>query len=1094
MNQLIPQTGQTVIIRNRPGIIRDVEKSRTTSQEEIHGVWVDYIDGYTIPESEYIIWEIEHNPKIISGSNLPDVASLNMVDPPDFFHAYLNSIRWNAINRIENLFSNSVEDYRLISPWYSAVQVEQYQLLPVVKALNMPRITMLLADDVGLGKTIEAGLVVNELIARGKLHRILIICPASLQNQWAEEMEEKFYLDFQILTRNTTFNYQKDFGIDSNAWSSFPRIITSIDYLRQGDVLESFRSASDTFSREHEASLPWDLLIIDEAHNISSLYFGEETERLRMIKQVLPYFENRLFLTATPHNGYTESFSGILELLNPLVFEQKRKLEDNDFRFIDKYVVRRLKSDFIDTGLINKFKKRYINRIDDHYKLNDSEKELYEALKRYKNKALSIVPQDSPKRLMVVKFLLTLLTKRLLSSVYAFSITWWNHFAGSQSDEIDERDIDLVLKRVDEDISDDIEKANRENEAVRKIGSWLAQNKELLKKEINEINELLNQLGWNEKIINTDISKVKIFSEDSKWITLLQWLNKRLKSEGKFREDERVIIFTEYKNTLDYLLQKFKIDGLEEPVISSLFGGTDQTDRNDIKTYFNDPESPLKILAATDAASEGLNLQKNCRYVIHYDIPWNPIRLEQRNGRVDRFGQNRDVEIFHYASDEEEDLQFLERIVKKIQQIREDLGSAGELIDRNIEKHFMGNPEDRASAGKDIEAIQPELLLNDDLKKITSITDEEYTRVFQKLKATEKELNLTPANVAYIVQNSFELEGGKLSKHPIENDVYQIDSVPPKWDNIISKTLKIKKGKHAGALYKLVFNPAYFEKVEHGLMIYLNKPDAKLLRLGHPIVKRAIGLFKRKMWSVPELKYEEGHLNKFTVKKAELVSGIDHIVVIHCLIESTNELKETIHQEVISIPGVIERDKFKNINEELWNNLKSNQGLELRSDQLSDWLPQIKNLWINAENDIKSYLENRGNEIKKDFEKKLQQNLETVKKDTSKLYDERLKELKERRGAKYLIKLKGQIEQEKLKLQQQVLFEDFNWARLDKIREMEIDLEKIISDRVQYLEQIIQSEKDKMIKIVIPRKYKMQFFKLYPLGIEFLLNSNLMRS
>ena len=937
---MIPHPGQLVVVRNRPAIVRDIKKFVSPQRDTVHSIYLDYIDGFTHPESDFVIWERELNPRVVKGITLPKVYEASSIDSPNYFHAFINCYRWSSVNDIDELSSISTNKIKLISPWQSAIQIEDYQLYPLLQIFSMPRITLLLSDDVGLGKTIEAGLILNELIARGRLRRILVICPAALQIQWRDEMREKFYLDFEIVDRENTYQFQKEFGVDSNPWSSFPRIITSLDYIRQRDVLQNFLAATNTFMADNDSMLPWDMLLVDEAHNISSRYYGEDTERLRMIRQINPYFENRLFLTATPHNGYTESFSGLLELLNPLVFEQKRVLEENDITFIHEYVIRRLKSDFIKDGMLQKFTKREIHRIDKDYNPLSIEAELFKALKAYKKKAKEIAYEESGSKKFIVSFLLTLLTKRLLSSVYAFAKTWWNHFSGINYEEIEDSDVEYAIKRAQSDIVDDNEKDLREEEVSRKIGSWLSRNSDQLQEEINVINNILNSIGWGADIIEKDIEDIKSFPEDSKWNSLRKWINSKLKDGNKFKADERVIIFTEYKHTLDYLLQRFKEIEIAAPKIETLYGGSPQAQRENIKTYFTDAESPLKILLVTDVASEGINLQNNCRYVVHYEIPWNPMRLEQRNGRVDRFGQSRDVHVYHFISDEEDDLKFLERVVHKVEKIREDLGSVGEIFDKSLEDYFLGNAEDKIKALGYIEYIQPEIIENKDLSSSSKGSKDDYHKAFQRLKASEIDLELSPANLAEVLRISFDLENGKLVQHPNEEGVYQIEIIPPRWKKLIESNLKIPSGPQAGALYKLVFDSSYFEKVENGRLLYLNKPDAQLIRIGHPLMKRAIGLLKKKLWEIGDYQSQRGLLNRYTLQKSKLPDGIDNVLVGYILIEANNELRETIHEEVISLPYIIKGKSLEEIDSYLWGQIKSIERKFLTPVQLNQWLPK----------------------------------------------------------------------------------------------------------------------------------------------------------
>ena len=207
----------------------------------------------------------------------------------------------------------------------------------------MPRVTLLLADDVGLGKTIEAGLVLRELLGRRRIRRVMVICPASLQLQWHDELTSKFALDFTVLDRAATVDIQREYGMDANPWAVTPRSITSMDFLRQPDVLGSFLAAAQRLERGH--ALAWDLLVVDEAHNLAPLGFSERSDRAKMLSEVAQHAEHRLFLTATPHNGFTASFSGLLEQLDPVRFRQTSELNDAERGQVDLVMVRRLKSE-----------------------------------------------------------------------------------------------------------------------------------------------------------------------------------------------------------------------------------------------------------------------------------------------------------------------------------------------------------------------------------------------------------------------------------------------------------------------------------------------------------------------------------------------------------------------------------------------------------------------------------------------------------------------------------------------------------------------------------------------------------------------------
>ena len=244
-------------------------------------VEVEYFDGNEFPGEDTVLWEREIGAEVLKGGGLPRIGDGIQPDHPDRFAAFCDAIRWSSVARLPGLTG---DDIPLVSPWESAVMPEPYQLYPVLKALEMPRVSLLLADDVGLGKTIEAGLILRELLQRRRIRRVLVICPASLQLQWRDELRSKFALDFTVLNRDRTTEIQREYGMDANPWTVTPRVITSMDFLRQPDVLADFLAGSERLERGH--ALAWDLLVVDEAHNLAPLGFGERSDRSRMLVDV----------------------------------------------------------------------------------------------------------------------------------------------------------------------------------------------------------------------------------------------------------------------------------------------------------------------------------------------------------------------------------------------------------------------------------------------------------------------------------------------------------------------------------------------------------------------------------------------------------------------------------------------------------------------------------------------------------------------------------------------------------------------------------------------------------------------------------------
>ena len=224
-----PEVGQAVHVRNRLATVRAVEPyDHPKGLGRLHIVDVEYLDNWRYPESEQLLWEVEATAQVLGKTSLPSVDA-HRPDSPDSLRAFVNAHRWTRLNRLRE--SDDLKDEPLLGVWNSAIQVHAYQLEPVLKALAMPRVSLLLADGVGLGKTIQAGLVLEELLLRRRIRRILVLCPAMLQRQWQYELRRKFNLEFEIIDSESTFQLRRRLGIDTNPWKAFPRIITSMDYL-----------------------------------------------------------------------------------------------------------------------------------------------------------------------------------------------------------------------------------------------------------------------------------------------------------------------------------------------------------------------------------------------------------------------------------------------------------------------------------------------------------------------------------------------------------------------------------------------------------------------------------------------------------------------------------------------------------------------------------------------------------------------------------------------------------------------------------------------------------------------------------------------
>jgi hypothetical protein len=282
-----------------------------------------------------VLWEIELGGRILQPElHGPDTGG--RLDPPRAFSAYLNALRWNAV---------TATDARLFqAPFRAGIQLLSHQLTPLNRALDLPRANLLIADDVGLGKTVKAGLVLQELTLRQQVDFALVVCPASLCLQWRDEMERRFGLRFEIYNRPFMARRRQERGFAVNPWTTHNRFIVSYQLLRRPEVRDPLLQRLGDRTRKS-------LLILDEAHTAapaSASVYAVDSRLTEVIREVAPRFEHRLFLSATPHNGHSNSFSALLEILDPQRFTRGVKVERGP---LDKVMVRRLKADLRELGV-----------------------------------------------------------------------------------------------------------------------------------------------------------------------------------------------------------------------------------------------------------------------------------------------------------------------------------------------------------------------------------------------------------------------------------------------------------------------------------------------------------------------------------------------------------------------------------------------------------------------------------------------------------------------------------------------------------------------------------------------------------------------
>ncbi len=898
----VPTPGQLVTVRNRRFVVIGVEAS--TSQLDLyaelavqsaqHLVSLQSVEDDGAGEELDVIWEIEPGTQVYETATLPDPTQ--GFDEPARLEAFLDAVRWGAVA--------SADVQHLSAPFRSGIKLEDYQLDPVVRALSMPRVNLLIADDVGLGKTIEAGLVAQELLLRHRARTVLVVCPAGLQIQWRDQMREKFGLEFRIVDSELMKELRRRRGLHVNPWTHFPRLITSMDFIKRDRPLRLMREA---LPAEGMPAFPrsFDLLIVDEAHNVAPAGRGNialDTQRTQAIRTVAKHFEHKLFLTATPHNGYTESFSALLELLDDQRFIRTVPPDEAQKAAV---MVRRLKKELPPDDLGRpRFPRRSLEALEVAY--TDEEKRMHHVLQRYA--AARLEGADSGIESLATEFVVKLLKKRLFSSPEAFRLTLEKHAKSIQEARSPTRRTAPkstgILRR-------EIEAAEEEN---ADDGAY----EERAGEVVAETTAVFRELSANEKQLLSELQTWAAQAAgrpDSKAKALVAWLEKTLRPGGKWN-DTRVIVFTEYRATQNWLQEILAAEGLTKGErLLTLFGGMPTEDRERVKAAFqaSPDDSSVRILLATDAASEGIDLQNHCNRLIHYEIPWNPNRLEQRNGRVDRHGQRHDVLVFHFVGQNFEasadpkkhpgelagDLEFLMRAAQKVEQIRDDLGSAGDVIALQVEEAMLGKRQrlDAESATERAEKVRAALRTPLEIR-------ERIMRLLEKLRESKAELRVSAEHLKAVVDVGLDLAGHSPLR-PV--------AIPARGErpSLTAYELPALGGTWASCAegiahpYTNEIRPIVFD---HDLAA--DRDDVVLAHMGHRLVQMCVRLLRAEVWA-PEGS-RKLHRVSATVVSDDL---LEHpAVVVHARLVVLGRDGARLHEEILTAGGEIKAGRFGRLN------------------------------------------------------------------------------------------------------------------------------------------------------------------------------------
>jgi SNF2 family DNA or RNA helicase len=657
--------------------------------------------------------------------------------------------------------------------------------------LKLPRIRFLIADDPGAGKTIMAGLIIKELKLRGLADRILIVVPGHLKDQWRRELKEKFQEPFVVVDRGLLNAHYAE-----NPWQREKQVITSIDFAKREEILPSISSTE------------WDLVIVDEAHKMSAYLYGDKvklTERYKLGKVLSQNTNHLLFLTATPHKGDPENFRLFLDLLLPGFFATKELIDESLKNKDNPLFIRRMKEDLKDFEGKPIFTNRYAKTV--KFRLSDEEKDLYNELSKYVifqyNKALQMDKKRS------VAFALLILQRRMASSTYALLKSLERR---KERLEALLKEPELPVEKLDidlEEIEDYEEEARWEEEKKWETLS-IAENRAELEKEIKTIEKLIEMA----RAIISSENEVKL---------------KELKEVMNSIENKKILIFTESKDTLEYLVNKIRKWGYS---VNYIHGSMRLEERVEAEKIF---KHKTQVMVATEAAGEGINLQF-CNLMINYDIPWNPNRLEQRIGRIHRYGQQKDVYIFNLVAEDTREGQVLAKIFDKLEEIRKAMGS-DKVFDVIGDVYYGKNLYqlilDAVANARSLDEILQEIDIKVDkdyIAQIKEILGEslatrhiDYTRI-KEMAEKAKEYRLIPEYVEEFFKAAFAKAGGKFRVR--KDGFIAIDSVPYE----IRKKAEAVDFKNKYGIILRSYPKATFDKE-----IAFKNPDAEFISFGHPL-------------------------------------------------------------------------------------------------------------------------------------------------------------------------------------------------------------------------------------------------------------------
>ncbi|MCP4581762.1 MAG: DUF3883 domain-containing protein [candidate division Zixibacteria bacterium] len=676
--------------------------------------------------------------------------------------------------------------------------------------IKLPRIRFLLADDPGAGKTIMAGLLLKELKIRGLAKRTLIVSPANLCFQWQREMKDKFHETFDVMRGEVL---RAAYG--TNPWQDRNQVITSVSWVSRVE------DANESLLRSH-----WDLIIVDEAHKMSAYSSEKKTLAYRLGEHLSTMTDHYLMMTATPHKGDPKNFCLFLELLDKDVYGDVRSLEDAMARNSAPFYLRRVKEALVtfpspDTGEVKKlFTKREVKTGD--FKISDQEYDFYDTLTRYVEDQSIKASSDDSARGRALGFTMAMLQRRFASSTYAArrSLERMRDKRQRILDDPEGYRQEQIERRMPDDF-DELTDADQQKIVDQLEQVVISINPPHLRDEIIQLDKLVTLAKALEKAeVEAKLTKLKDV----------------ITTEGIFKDPKmKLLVFTEHKDTLDYLVKKLEEWDL---TVTQIHGGMKIGDRNQPGTRLYAERAfrdEAQVLVATEAAGEGINLQF-CWFMINYDIPWNPVRLEQRMGRIHRYGQEHDCLIYNFVALNTREGRVLNKLLFRLSEIRDELGTdqvfdvVGEIFPANILERMF---REMYAKRRDEKSINDRIVKDVDANRFRSITESTLEGLAKKQlnlsaiigKSVEaKERRLVPEVIEEFFTTASVVSGIKPKETRKDSHIYRIGRIPRNlWS--IGERLEPRFGKLGREYKQIVFNKSILAK----------DPTCEWVTPGHPL-------------------------------------------------------------------------------------------------------------------------------------------------------------------------------------------------------------------------------------------------------------------